>query len=186
MSSNSLLAKVGQPYAEALLALGESSHQVETLDRDMKLVLETLADTPELEAFLGRPLVATEAKKAVIRQVFGTRVGSTSLNFLLLLVDRGRIALLPSIGATFQDLVRQLTRTALAQVTTATALTSEQSAALESHILRLTGAQQVDLTVTVDPELLAGFTVQVGSQVIDTSLRSQLRRLAARLSQPTA
>lgn len=186
MSSTSLLAKVSQPYAEALLSLGQSSHQVEALDRDMKAVVETLADTPELEAFLGRPLVAPEAKKTVIRQIFGGRIGSISLNFLLLLVDRGRIALLPSIGTTFLGLVRQLTATALAQVTTATDLTPEQTAALESHILRLTGAQRVDLTVTVDPELLAGFTVQVGSQVIDTSLRSQLRRLAARLSQPTA
>jgi F-type H+-transporting ATPase subunit delta len=68
-------------------------------------------------------------------------------------------------------------------VRSAVPLTPEQAQRLTERLTQLSGARQVELEMTVDPSLLGGFTVQLGSQFLDTSLRSQLQRLALRLSQ---
>ena len=79
-------------------------------------------------------------------------------------------------------LLRQLNQTVLAEVTSAVPLTEAQEQAIKEKVIAITNARQVELETKVDSELIGGVIIKVGSQVIDASLRGQLRRLSLRLS----
>jgi F-type H+-transporting ATPase subunit delta len=100
----------------------------------------------------------------------------------MLLVDRNRVMYLESILRQYQALLRELNQTILADVTTATELSDEQKEAIKSRVISMTGASNVELSVEIDPSLIGGLIIQVGSQVIDASLRGQLRRIGMQLS----
>ncbi|APB33237.1 F0F1 ATP synthase subunit delta [Gloeomargarita lithophora Alchichica-D10] len=177
------IARLAEPYAEALLDLAQGQNQLATIEQELAQIKQLLHSAPELAQVLQQPTISLEQKKNVLRQVLAGQVQPLVLNFLLLLVDRGRIVLLERIITSFQDMARQLRGTQLARVRSAVALTPEQAQQLTERLTHLSGARQVELETAVDASLLGGFTVQLGSQFLDTSLRSQLQRLALRLSQ---
>ncbi|HEY9668904.1 MAG TPA: ATP synthase F1 subunit delta, partial [Coleofasciculaceae cyanobacterium] len=89
------------------------------------------------------------------------------------------------IAKQYQSLLRQLKQTVLAEVTSAVELTEAQQQAVREKVMAMTSAHQVDLETKIDPDLIGGVIIKVGSQVIDASLRGQLRRLGLRLSSGT-
>jgi F-type H+-transporting ATPase subunit delta len=103
-------------------------------------------------------------------------------NFLLLLVDRKRIYMLDAICQQYLALLRELNQTVLAEVISAVPLSSEQEQAVKERVITMTNAREVELSQKVDPSLIGGVIIKVGSQVIDASLRGQLRRLSLRLT----
>jgi F-type H+-transporting ATPase subunit delta len=104
------------------------------------------------------------------------------LNFLMILVDRNRVVYLEDVLSQYQVLLRALNRSVLADVITAVDLSEQQRSQIQDRVKGLTGANSVDLVVTIDPSLLGGVIVKVGSQVIDASLRTQLRRIGMQLT----
>jgi F-type H+-transporting ATPase subunit delta len=81
----------------------------------------------------------------------------------------------------YQELLRQLRGTVLAEVTSAIDLSESQQDQIRQKVVAMTGAEQVDLAVSIEPDLLGGVIIKVGSQVVDASLRGQLRRLSMQL-----
>jgi F-type H+-transporting ATPase subunit delta len=79
-------------------------------------------------------------------------------------------------------LLRQLKQIALAEVISAVRLTEAQQQAVKDRVIALTNAREVELDTKIDRELIGGVIIRVGSQVIDASLRGQLRRISLRLS----
>src|SRR3712207_9493803 len=104
------------------------------------------------------------------------------MNFLMLLVDRRRILFLDGILKQFQARLRQLKQAVLADVTSAVELTDEQRQAVSEKVKAMTNAQEVELNAKIDPDLIGGVIIKVGSQVVDASLRGQLRRIGLSLS----
>lgn len=171
-------AAITEPYAEALLSLAQTQGLVSRFSEDSTVFLELLNSSSELRTFIGNPLMKGEAKKAVIRQLLTDQVHSYFLNFLLLLVDRRRIFVAQDIVQQYQALVRKLQNIVLAEVTTTVELTEAQREAVTQKVKAITGANQVELACHLDPSLIGGVIVKVGSQVLDASLRGQLRRLS--------
>lgn len=172
-----------EPYAEALLSLAESHNLVDQFQQDSGLILELLAMSADLQQFLANPLIDPKAKKNVLRQLTAERVHGYFLNFLMLLVDRRRINLLAAICEQYRALVRKLRNIVLAEVTSAVDLSDQQRQAVVEKVKAMTKAADVELAITIDPELIGGVVIKVGSQVFDASLRGQLRRLSASLAQ---
>jgi F-type H+-transporting ATPase subunit delta len=79
-------------------------------------------------------------------------------------------------------LVRELKHTVLAEVVSAVPLSEDQQSAVRAKVQAMTGAQQVELEMTQDADLIGGVVIKVGSQVIDASLRGQLRRIGLKLN----
>lgn len=77
--------------------------------------------------------------------------------------------------------MRQLQKTVLAEVTSAVEISDEQRESIRHQVLAMTQASQVEFETRIDPDLIGGVIIKVGSQVIDASLRSQLRRITMRL-----
>ncbi|HBE47932.1 MAG TPA: ATP synthase F1 subunit delta, partial [Cyanobacteria bacterium UBA11369] len=92
------------------------------------------------------------------------------------------ILFLEGIAKQYLALLRKLNQAVLAEVTSAVALSEEQQNAVREKVIAMTGARSVDLDLKTDPDLIGGVIIKVGSQIVDASLRGQLRRISLRLS----
>ncbi|MEG4811823.1 ATP synthase F1 subunit delta [Microcoleus sp. F8-D3] len=174
--------EVLQPYASALMSLAKSNNLSEQFGEDIRSLLNLLENSEELRLFLGSPLVKPQDKKAVIDRIAGSEMNPLMHNFLRLLVDKGRILFLEGIGKKYLAELRELNQTVLAEVTSAVPLSDAQQQTVREKVQAMTSARQVEIETKIDTDLIGGVVIKVGSQVIDASLRGQLRRLGIRLN----
>ena len=178
MSQNLINAEIVEPYAEALMSVAQSENLTDRVGEDVNFLLDGLHSSEELQQFIANPLIKAEDKKAVLGQIAQEQVHSYTLNFLMLLVDRRRIFLLEAICKQYQALLRKLNKTVLAEVISTIDLTEAQQETVAEQVRTMTGAQQVELAASLDQDLIGGVIIKVGSQVLDASIRGQLRRLS--------
>ncbi|MBR8831120.1 MAG: ATP synthase subunit delta [Chroococcopsis gigantea SAG 12.99] len=177
MKGTLVSTEIAEPYAQALLSVAQSSNLLDRFSGDVKSLLQLLKDSPQLNDFIGSPVMKEGAKKEVLTRVMGSEVHPYLLNFLMLLVDKRRIAFLEPVCEQFLILVRGLTNTVLAEVTSATQLSDSQLQTVIDKVKTLTAAEVVELSTSVDPGLIGGVIIKVGSQVLDASIRGQLQRI---------
>jgi len=176
-----VLSKVAEPYAEALLELAKSNGSLKETTNDMNIVTQFLANSSDLKKFLGNPLITKDAKKNVVKDIFGEQIDGSTLKFLLLLVDRGRIEVLDSIAQKFLELSYKQDSIEIAKITSSIQLSADQQQSIAEKIKAITGAKQIKLALKVDPQLIGGFTIEIGSKMIDTSIRGQLKQISSLL-----
>jgi len=164
------------------MSLAKSNNLSEQFGNDIRSLLSLLESSQELRQFLANPLIKPDAKKAVIQQIAGEEMNPLMRNFLRLLVDKGRILFLEGIGKQYLTKLRELNQTVLAEVTSAVPLSDAQMQTVREKVQAMTSARQVEIETKIDADLIGGVVIKVGSQVIDASLRGQLRRLGIRLS----
>lgn len=174
-------SQVAEPYAQALMSLAESRNQVEPIGNTVRSLIQILESSTDLQSLIASPVIQDDQKKAVLRQILGSDANPYLLNFLMLLVDKRRIVFLEEICQQYLALLRQLTNTVLAEVVTALKLTDGQRDAVINKVKELTGAASVELKATIDPDIIGGVIIKVGSQVFDSSLKGQLRRISLSL-----
>jgi F-type H+-transporting ATPase subunit delta len=176
-----VLCKVAEPYAEALLDLAKSNNSLQDMTNDMNIVSQFLANSSDLKKFLGNPLITKDAKKNVVKDVLGEQIDGRTLKFLLLLVDRGRIQLLENVAEKFLELSYKQESIEIAKITSSIKLSADQQKEIAEKLKIITGAKQIKLALKVDPQLIGGFTIEIGSKMIDTSIRGQLRQISTLL-----
>ena len=177
-----VLSKVAVPYAEALLDLAQSNDSLKETTNDMNFVSQILGDSSDLKKFLGNPLITKDAKKNTVKDIFGEQIDASTLKFLWLLVERGRIEVLESIAQRFLELSFKQESIEIAKITSSIQLSAEQQKDISDKLKVLTGAKQIKLALKVDPSLIGGFTIEIGSKMIDTSIRGQLKQISSLLS----
>lgn len=183
MRGSAINAQVVEPYAQALMSVAQTHNSTEELGEDVRSLLNLLESSEQMRNFLANPFITAEDKKAVLGRVVGEGINPYMRNFLMLLVDRRRILLLEDICQQYLALLRQLNQTVLAEVTSAVELSEAQKQAVREKVIAMTNARSVELDTKLDRDLIGGVIIRVGSQVIDASLRGQLRRLSLRLTQ---
>ena len=181
MNDSVITSEISAPYAQALMSLAKSENLSDRFGDDAASLLNLLKESPDLDQFLASPVIDLDAKKAVLQQILGDQVHPHMRNFLLLIVDHRRVSFLGGILKQYQALLRELNQTALAEVVSAVELNEGQQQTVRDRVIALTGARQVALETTIDPELIGGVIIKVGSQIIDASLRGQLRRISLKL-----
>lgn len=181
MKGSLLSSEIAEPYARALMDVAQSTNSTDALGQQARSLVALMEESPELSNFIANPIVNPDDKKAVLRRVLGEGSNAYFSNFLMLLVDKRRIALVENILEQFLALVRELTQTALAEVTAAKELSEEQKQQIIDRVKTMTGSNSVELKTTVDPNLIGGVIIKVGSQVVDASIRGQLRQMAQQL-----
>jgi len=177
MSQNTLY-KIASPYAEALLELSLNNNAIDKASQDLSLIMDIINQSLDLKQFLSNPLININTKKNVVHQLFSPQVSDFILKFLLVLIDRRRISLLSIIIDTYFNLVYKTESTVLTEIASASDLTEIQQNALIDKIKIITKSQNVKLITTIDPSLIGGFIIKIGSKVIDTSLSGKLKQLA--------
>ncbi|MBD2145646.1 ATP synthase F1 subunit delta [Sphaerospermopsis sp. FACHB-1194] len=182
MKSNAATAEVAQPYAQALLSVAQANNLTEEFGADARTLVSLISGSGELQNFLDNPFIQPENKKNFLKQLLGEGVNPYLRNFILLLVDRRRISFLEPILQQYVNLLRELNQTVLAEVTSAVPLTDAQLQTVKEKVISITKAREVEIETKIDTDLIGGVVIKVGSQVIDASLRGQLRRLSLRLT----
>lgn len=167
-------------YAEALFELASEKQALDSVEKELALVEETLAAYGELATLLYHPQVPLAAKKETITRVFGPQVADFVRNFLLLLVDKRRETALPAIIKEYRALANEARNIAEAEVTTAMPLAEGEKTALAAKLSAATG-KNVILKTHVDERIVGGVVVKIGSKLIDGSVVRQLEALKAAL-----
>ena len=177
-----LLNTITTPYAEAFLQVAESRNEADEVVDQAKAVLALWHESPELRKAMASPVLEVDAKKAVLEKLFSDQLTPSFLNLLKLLADRQRIGVLDTVLDRMLELYREQRNIALANVISATALNEEQQAELSKKVQAVAGTDKLEFNLSVDPDLIGGFVVKVGSKVIDASLAGQVRRLGLALA----
>lgn len=169
-------------YARALLevAFTQPGGDPAAVRRELEQAATLLGSRRDLADALASPAVPLDAKRRLVEAVWAE---ATPLlrRLLALLVARGRLALLPAIAAAYAELWNAARGVLPAEAASAAPLAPEQRAAVERVLGRLSG-RDVELTATVDPELLGGLLVRIGGLVYDGTVRGRLRALRRRLA----
>jgi len=168
-------ATVARPYAHAAF---ESAHAAGQLARwgDVISALGAAITDDRVAALLGNPHVPKADLVGLLADVAGVGTDAGQRNFVQLLADNGRLALLPEIGTQFAALRADVENTVEVTVTSAMPLTAEQSDTLVAALKTRLG-RTVRLHATVDPALVGGAVVRAGDFVVDGSLRGRIERL---------
>lgn len=177
---NSKNLKIAQPYAEAFLDLA-TKDSLDTIINDLNCLSSTLASSGDLQKLLSNPLVGVNSKKSILKSIFTEKLDTKTLRFLLVLCDKGRISYLDSIVDKAIELAYKAASIEIVKVTSSVSFTSAQQDSLVAKLKTLTGANQIKLNVEVNPTLIGGFIIQIGSRIIDTSIQGQLRQLSSYL-----
>lgn len=177
-----LLNSIATPYAEAFLQVAEKNNETDQVVGQVRAILALWNSSPELRQAMGSPVIEPAAKKAAVTRLFSADASPSLINLLKLLADRNRINVLDAVLERFLELYRDLRHIALATVTSASPLSEDQQAALSQKVKAVAGTDNVEFNLKVDPALIGGFVVSLGSQVIDASLAGQVRRLGLALA----
>jgi F-type H+-transporting ATPase subunit delta len=119
-------------------------------------------------------------RQAAVDRVLEGRVDDPVRRLVDLLVERGKVDLLPRVAAEYRRLLNRQSGVVSAVVTSAVALKDDEIAAITERVRAMTG-DTVDLRTAVDPDLIGGLTVQVGDRLLDASVRGRLERLRSQL-----
>jgi F-type H+-transporting ATPase subunit delta len=177
-NSGGIQASLAGRYATALFELARDENQLETVSASMATLRDGLRDSPELRELTSSPLVSREDATRTIGAVAGSMgLDPITSKFLGVVASNRRLFKLPDIVRAFNMLAANHRGETTAEVTSAHPLTDDQVAALRSNLKSRIG-RDVTVDLTVDPTILGGLVVKVGSQMIDGSIRTKLNTLA--------
>ncbi len=173
-------ASVGRRYGKAIFALAKQENSLEQSAEQLRRLAALVCD-PAIEPVLRSPLLSAERR----RQMTQTWTRALSLSDLItrftgVLADHQRLNLLPAIAEYFQQLLDQELGRVRISIRSARPLDAAAQEQLVTAFAQLTG-KQVLAAVRVDPDLLGGVLVELGTKVYDGSVRTQLERLAKEL-----
>jgi F-type H+-transporting ATPase subunit delta len=174
------LSVADRVYARALFDASRDENRLEPVREQLAQVVAAEAAVPELRELLRNPQLDPRARAAALRDLLAD--GEELLrNFLLVLVDKGRTGQLEEIAREFERLVAEHEGIVHAELTTAIELSDEEARDLLARIEDSTG-RKVEATRKVDPSLIGGIVLQIGSHRLDASVRGRIERLRRELA----
>ena len=173
------LTTIARPYAEAAFSLAREQNALPVWSQMLKLASSVVGD-PRIAQALDNPKLDAPAKESLLLSICGDGLNAEGRNFVRILVEADRIALMPTIASLFDALKNDADGVAKATIETAFELSQEDLAdltiALERRFKR-----RVEATVVVNHDLIGGARITVGDNVIDGTVRERLRAMTAQL-----
>lgn len=168
--------KVASRYAKSLLGLSLELGILEKVYADMKLIQKACQESHELSLMLKSPIIKSDKKEKIIKELFGSKIYKVSLSFIEIIARKRRETYLELIAATFVEQYKKHKKILTAVVTTAVGLDNE----LREKVLNVVKESQkaeVELVEKVNQDLIGGFIIRVGDKQDDTSIRTKLLKL---------
>jgi len=176
--SAGIKASLAGRYASALFDLASENGTVTAVESDLETLGAALGESADLAALTTNPEISRSAQGAAMAAVARTLgLSGLTANFLGVLAANRRLAKLPGIISAFKAIAAAQRGEVSATVTSAHPLSDDQLATLK-HKLTAREGRTVMLSAKVDPDLLGGLVVTIGSQRIDASIRTRLNSLA--------
>jgi F-type H+-transporting ATPase subunit delta len=168
------LATIARPYAEALFRVAKSGNLAAW--SDLVSEMAAVAANPDVKTYASNPKLSDSQIVDTFLSLLKSSVNPEAKNFVQMLVENGRLALLPEIGTQFQALKNSAEGSADAEIISAFELTPAQVQELVSTLETKFGRKLIP-TVKVDNTLIGGVRIAVGDEVLDTSVRAKLQRM---------
>ena len=175
---DTVVSGVAGRYASALFSLAQDARETNSVAEALARFDALIAESPDLERLVRSPVFsAADQLKALDAILAQAGIGGVAANFLRLVASKRRLFFIREMIADYRklnDARRGVTR---ADVTSATALTDAHIAALKESLRAATGGREVDLNTKVDPSIIGGLIVKLGSRMVDGSLKTKLNAI---------
>jgi len=176
-----ITGSIARRYAKALLEIGIAQQTYDALGKELERAADTLRASPELRNALENPIFSIEKRKLIMDELSRRlALSKTVRNFIMLLLDKGRIARLPDISRFYRSLVDEHAGRVRATVTSARPLDPMLETRLKTALEKSSG-KVVIFEKREDPAILGGLVTQLGDTVYDGSVRTQLQQLREEL-----
>ncbi|MEL7027057.1 MAG: F0F1 ATP synthase subunit delta [Pseudomonadota bacterium] len=173
----SISSGIASRYATALFELAKEGNDLGTLEKDTDALAAAVADSNDLGAFIHSPIYTREDQEKAIGAVAeAMKLGPMVVNTLKLMAQKRRLFVLPALVRELGELIAAEKGEVTAEVTSAKKLTAAQQKKLAATLKKSVG-KDIKINLAVDESLIGGLVVRVGSQMIDTSIRSKLAAL---------
>lgn len=176
-SEASGLGGIAERYATALYDLGEGEKALDAVADDLRGLQELIGESEDFRRLIRSPLILREEQwKAVESVLQKAEVNALTRRFVGVITENRRLFALPEIIAAYLRLLAERRGEVTAEVTSAVKLNEGQTKALEDALRSALGAK-VSVQLNIEPEILGGLVVRVGSRMFDSSLRTKLTRM---------
>ena len=177
-TSGGIRASLAGRYASALFDLARDERQIDAVGQSLDRLKAALSESRELKELVASPLVSRDAAGKALGALAPTLgLDPLSTRFIAVLARNGRLRQLPDVIRIFGALAAEHRGETTAEVTSARPLDDAQIAKLKSQLGARVG-RDIRIDARVDPSILGGIVVRLGSQMIDASIRTKLNTLA--------
>ena len=178
MATEAIVASgLAQRYAAALYELADSQKVLDQVAEDLRTIRGLLRESPDLSRLIRSPITSRQIQGRALEAVLArAQISTLTRNFVGVVAENRRAADLPQMVEAFLALLAQRRGEIAAEVTSAQPLDDRQKASLDEQLRRALGSK-VTVDLKVDPKLLGGLVIKVGSRLIDGSLEGKLQRL---------
>lgn len=176
--STSATSGVAGRYASALFELADNARSLDQVAQDLTTLRTMAGDSPDLRRLLESPVIAREDKtKALLAVLDAAGIKGLTRNFIGTVAANGRARDLGDMASAFLAELANRRGESTATVTSAVPLSPQQLQQLSDTLRSVLGGNKVSIDARVEPEILGGLVVKVGSRLFDSSIRSKLQRL---------
>lgn len=177
-SDDPMMASVAGRYASALYELAKEQGQLQGVEADLATVQALLDESADLRRTVRSPVISADAQgKALAAVLARARVGGLAANFVQLIARNRRLFALADMLKAFRQIAARNRGETSAEVTSAEPLSQGQLAQLTDALRASVGGKPVVVATKVDPSILGGLIVKMGSRMVDNSLRTKLNNL---------
>nr|WP_281066384.1 F0F1 ATP synthase subunit delta [Xanthobacter flavus] len=175
--ADTIVSGMAGRYATALFELAREAGAVDSVKADLDRLSAMIAESADLARLVKSPVFSAEEQLKAITAVLGqAEISGLAGNFVKLVAQNRRLFALPRMISDYAALVAAQRGETTAQVTVAAPLSDTHFAALKEALAQQTG-KDVNLDVTVDPSILGGLIVKLGSRMVDASLKTKLNSI---------
>jgi len=170
------MSEVAVRYAKSLIQIANEKGQLEAVYTDMRMVLAGCKNLRDLHRLLVSPVIKTEKKVQILKEIFSGQVNIITEQFIVLLTKKRRESYLENIAEEFISQYKDQKHIVSATVTTAIPL-DEAARKNITEVLKKWYKTEIELIEKVDPKIIGGFIITVGSKQLDMSVHHQLAEL---------
>jgi F-type H+-transporting ATPase subunit delta len=175
---DSIVSGVAGRYARALFELALDAKSVDAVKADIEKFAAMMAESADLRRLVRSPVFgAEERSKALAAVLAKAEIGGLAANFLMFVTANRRLFAVGDMIRDFRKLVAKWKGEVTAEVTAAEKLSDAHLEAIKSTLKSITGEKSVGLHVKIDPAIIGGLTVKLGSRMVDSSLRTKLNAI---------
>lgn len=174
------ISTIARPYAVAAYKLGKEQKALAKWS-EMLGFATAVASNAQMHAYIQDPKVVSSDLQAAFLKVCGDKLNENAQNLIKVLVEYGRLSVLPAITSAFEELKAQDEGVLDAQIIAAAKISDKEVKDLVKR-LEIKFGKKITANVTVDPEIIGGIKIVVGDTVIDASVKGQLQNLAYALT----
>ena len=175
---DSIVSGVAGRYARALFELALDAKSVDAVKADIEKFAAMMAESADLMRLVRSPVFGAEERSRALAAVLAKAgIGGLAANFLMFVTANRRLFAIGDMIRDFRKLVARWKGEVTAEVTAAEKLSDAHLEEIKSALKSITGEKSVDLHVKVDPAIIGGLTVKLGSRMVDSSLRTKLNAI---------